>query len=148
MVLSCRDKELLPPAFVRLLSAWQSVEPLQSEEAETWHTGLSVLLGQEERGLDQRYAELGLALPPADLRRGADRFFACESWAAAFALYQAIPADEIGEAGSFWHHLGLTLYHLGEFAAAGECLERAQAAGSAERDLASFLQWSRERSAS
>lgn len=148
MVLSCRDKDLLPPAFVRLLSAWQSVEPLQPEEAETWHTGLSVLLGQEERGLDQRYAELGLALPPADLRRGADRFFACESWAAAFALYQAIPADEIGEAGSFWHHLGLTLYHLGEFAAAGECLERAQAAGSAERDLASFLQWSRERSSS
>ena len=148
MVLSCRDKELLPPVFVRLLSAWQSGEPLQPEEAETWHTGLSVLLGQEERGLDQRYAELGLALPPADLRRGADRFFARESWAAAFALYQAIPADEIGEAGSFWHHLGLTLYHLGEFAAAGECLERAQAAGSAERDLASFLQWSRERSAS
>ena len=148
MVLSCRDKELLPPAFVRLLSAWQSGEPLQPEEAETWHIGISVLLGQEDRGLDQRYAELGLALPSADLRRGADRFFARESWAAAFTLYQAIPADETGEAGSFWHHLGLTLYHLGEFAAAGECLERAQAAGSAEQDLASFLQWSRERSAS
>ena len=91
----------------------------------------------------ERYAMLGQAQRPVCQRRLADAFFARGDWAAALALYRCLQEQEVGDAASFWHHLGVTLYHLREYAAADECLQKAQAAGTDECDLEAYREWSR-----
>lgn len=133
--------EILPAELRRVAAAWQADEALPREDGGAYAAGLEIIIAGQARPLYERYAAMGLELAPPQQREAADKFFQQRAWAAAFVLYQALPADEIGEAGSFWHHLGLTLYHLGEYAAADECLERALAAGSRERDIDAFRNW-------
>ena len=138
--------ELFSPGLRRVAKAWQAGEALPPEAGEAYEAGLELIIAGQAEPLYEHYAALGLGLAPARQREAADRFFSQRAWQAAFILYQALPADEVGEPGSFWHHLGVTLYHLGEYAAAEECLTRAAAAGSAERDMAAYGKWAKERS--
>ncbi|SEH23481.1 glycosyltransferase family 2 protein [Selenomonas sp. KH1T6] len=136
--------ELLPAELRQVAEAWQSGEALPPEAGGSYATGLDIVMAGQAVSLYERYAALGLELAPARQRESADKFFRQRAWAAAFALYQALPADETGEPGSFWHHLGVTLYHLGEYGAVEECLARAEAAGSREPDMAAYRKWARE----
>ena len=138
--------ELFSPVLRRVAKAWQAGEALPPGAGEAYEAGLELIIAGQAEPLYEHYAALGLGLAPARQREAADRFFSQRAWQAAFILYQALPADEVGEPGSFWHHLGVTLYHLGEYAAAEECLTRAAAAGSAERDMAAYGKWAKERS--
>lgn len=136
--------ELLPAELRQVAEAWQAGEVLPPEAGGSYATGLDIVMAGQAVSLYERYAALGLELAPARQRESADKFFRQRAWAAAFALYQALPADETGEPGSFWHHLGVTLYHLGEYAAVEECLARAEEAGSREPDMAAYRKWARE----
>ncbi len=136
--------ELLPVSLRQIVEYWQTGGAVPLEVGEAYETGLNILLGRHVHSLYERYAAIGLKLAPQQQREIADKFFRHGAWAAAFVLYQALSVEEMGETGSFWHHLGVTLYHLGEYAAADECLQRAQAVGSDERDLASYREWCRE----
>lgn len=138
------ELELLPAPLRQIVECWQTGKAVPPETGEAYETGLNIVLGRQADSLYEHYAAIGLKLAPQQQRETADKFFRQGSWAAAFVLYQSLPAEDIGEAGSFWHHLGVTLYHLGEYAAADECLQRAQASGSDERDLASYRAWCRE----
>lgn len=137
--------ELLPAELRQVAEAWQSSEALPPEAGEAYSVGLGIVIVGQAVSLYERYAALGLGLAPAQQREAADKFFGQRAWQAAFVLYQALPSEETGEPGSFWHHLGVTLYHLGEYAAAEECLERAVAAGSSERDIVAYSKWAEER---
>ena len=136
--------ELLPAELRQVAEAWQAGEVLSEEAGEAYSTGLGIILAGQAVSLYESYASLGLGLAPVRQRESADKFFQQRAWAAAFALYQALPVDETGEPGSFWHHLGVTLYHMGEYGAVEECLARAEAAGSREPDMAAYRKWARE----
>ncbi len=133
--------EVLPAELRRVAAAWQAGEALPREAGGAYAAGLEIIIAGQARPLYERYAAMGVELAPPQQREAADKFFQQQAWAAAFVLYQELPADATGEAGSFWHHLGVALYHLGEYAAADECLERALAAGSMERDIEAFRSW-------
>ncbi|MBO6293955.1 MAG: glycosyltransferase [Selenomonas sp.] len=136
--------ELLPAELRQVAEAWQSGEVLPPEGGEAYSVGLGIVMAGQAVSLYERYAALGLGLAPAQQREAADKFFQQRAWGAAFALYQALPDGEMGEPGSFWHHLGVTLYHLGEYAAVEECLARAEVAGSREPDTAAYRRWARQ----
>lgn len=137
--------ELFPSGLRRVAEAWQTGEALPQEAGAAYAAGLEFVLAGQAVPLYENYAALGLGLAPEQQREAADRFFRQRAWQAAFILYQALPSDMVGEPGSFWHHLGVTLYHLGEYAAVEECLARAAAAGSAERDMAAYSKWAGEK---
>lgn len=62
-----------------------------------------------------------------------------ERWQAALALLAHIPQEKAD--GDFWLQLGRCLYHLGEYEAAAEALDRAKAMGKDDFLRKSYVQW-------
>ncbi|MBE6102559.1 MAG: glycosyltransferase [Selenomonas ruminantium] len=137
--------ELLPASLQQIADCWQAGKAAPAEAETGYETGAGILLAREAKDLYERYALLGQAQSPACQRRLADAFFTREAWAAALALYQCLPEQEVGDGASFWHHLGIVFYRLGDYAVAGECLQRAIESGCRERDTEAFIEWSRSR---
>lgn len=137
--------ELLPASLRQIVGCWQAGKEVPSEAEAGYETGAGILLSRGAKDLYERYALLGQIQRPVCQRRLADAFFARGAWAAALALYRCLTEQEAGEVASFWHHLGIVFYRLGDYAAAGECLQRAIEAGCQERDTDAFIEWSRSR---
>ncbi|MBO6291867.1 MAG: hypothetical protein J6N51_06380, partial [Selenomonas sp.] len=143
--LSREALELLPTSLRHVIDCWQAGKEVPSEAEAGYETGAGILLARGAKDLYERYALLGQAQSPACQRRLADAFFARGAWAAALALYRCLPEKELGDAASFWHHLGIVFYRLGDYAVASECLHRAIEAGCQERDTDAFMKWSQLR---
>ncbi|SDP29037.1 glycosyltransferase [Selenomonas ruminantium] len=62
-----------------------------------------------------------------------------EKWRAAFNLLAKVPQEEAD--GEFWQNLGRCLYHLGEYEAAREALERARQQGLDTMLMKSYEKW-------
>ena len=90
-----------------------------------------------------RYAELAASFEGAVVRQAAEKLAAQEAWELAFALFQQVAEDEIGDAAAFWHDVGVCLYHLHE-PAAEECFARAEAAGCTAHDIAAYRAWMKD----
>ena len=133
---------LLPDGLRRILAV-QLRRPdaaLVPEDADAYITGLEALAPRAKDDALAAYAALATSFDGATVRRAAETLAKQEYWALAFDLFQQVAEADIGDAGAFWHSVGLCLYHLHE-PAADECFTRAEAVGCTERDMASYRAW-------
>lgn len=133
---------LLPDTMRRVLDVWleRPGAALAPGDDDGYLTGIGALRGRCSHAVLEDYARLAASFDAGVQRRAAEKFVEQEEWAIAFALYQMIPEEDVGDAATFWHALGLCLYHLHE-PAADECFARAEAAGCARRDIAAYRAW-------
>ncbi len=134
-------REVLPDA---LRNAWLAFEGQQeSFSEEGFRIFWPIVRNTGDHVQKERFAMLSFGLGEHVWRPLAAELMADGSWEAAFALFGRIPADSPQADGTFWHDLGVCLWHMGEGAFA-ECFERARSLGCDRKDMEAFEQWRRE----
>lgn len=137
---------ILPAALERLLRAYGASAALPETEAGIFQAALPWVLAKATEEMALRYAGLAVGFSADTLCCIADAYMEAWNWQGAFLLYRQVPADSSAVDGAFWKQVGICLFHLGEKAAAAECMERAEAAGLSDGETAAYLAWCREES--
>ena len=132
---------MLPESLQRVIARLQGGPSLQETDWDGYLAGLTILQQFAARELMLRYAPLALDFSWARVREAAKKLAELEAWQAAFVLYEAVPQEQTGTDGEFWHETGICLYALGEKAAAAECFERAVAEGCCAKDIKAYQSW-------
>ncbi|MGE9840995.1 glycosyltransferase [Selenomonas bovis] len=142
-----RGLEELPDAMRHVIEYARGTRAsLAPEDEEGYRAGLAAIEGFAPTPRRADYAVLSLQFSWACVRDTAQAFLRMEEWEIAWTLLQEVPAAEIGDAAAFWHMAGIACYHLaGQEAVAAECFARAEAAGSAARDIPAYREWLAER---
>lgn len=134
-------KDILPEVMQHILEYDTGErETLQSEDADGYLAGLDSMLWCRNNQRLQEYSIIALCFDWPVVLQSAEKLVKQEEWELAFSLYQQVPESAIGETASFWHQVGVCLYHLGE-AAAQECFDKAEAAGCQSPDMQSYRIW-------
>lgn len=134
-------KDMLPEVMQHILEYDTGErETLQSEDADGYLAGLDSMLWCRNNQRLQEYSIIALCFDWPVVLQSAEKLVKQEEWELAFSLYQQVPESAIGETASFWHQVGVCLYHLGE-AAAQECFDKAEAAGCQSQDIQSYRIW-------
>lgn len=113
---------------------------LTAEDADGYQSGLDAMISCQDREALKRYIALAGQFGWEMVLVAAEKLCEQEEWGLAYSLYEQVPEDEIGDAGAFWYHVGLCLYHLGG-RAADECFAKAEAAGCTSQDIAAYRAW-------
>ena len=133
---------LLPDGMQHILARnaglGQPGAALGSEDADAYLAGVDTMCLARDPAVLERYAALSTVFGNEIVCRTAEKLCARGEWALAFALYQQVPENEIGDAASFWRHVGL------REPAAAECFDRAEAAGCTSPDLAAYRAWMKD----
>ncbi|MBR2214786.1 MAG: glycosyltransferase [Selenomonadaceae bacterium] len=88
-----------------------------------------------------KFALLGARFSWQEAREAVAVLLQHERYEAAYAVLSEVPGDSEAVDGAFWREAGLCLYHLGERAAAKECLGRAREAGYTAKDIEIYEAW-------
>ena len=113
---------------------------LTAEDADGYQSGLDAMISCQDRAALKRYIALAGQFGWEMVLVAAEKLCNQEEWGLAYSLYEQVPEGEIGDAGAFWYHVGLCLYHLGG-RAADECFAKAEAAGCTSQDIAAYRAW-------
>lgn len=137
--------EQLPEVLKRVIAKFQgNIQELNKEDLAAFQAFLPVM-GRylEETELLQSLRIVDNA-PEDILTSMAGKLAELEHWAAAFYLYQQLPADSQLINGEFWYQVGRCLYNLHDFAAAEEAFARAKKMGTEKLDIVVYLAWMEE----
>lgn len=138
--------ELLSGSLQQLIKAFFAENA--EDQGVNFHDFIAMLpavLSYGNKLIVDRYLQMGLQFSDEEYIQVAKILQKHREYELAMGFYQRIPMESSAVTGGFWHGAGMCLYHLSEYKAALECLEKAEGLKSFEQgENQSYISWCRE----